>query len=206
MAQPNQEPPSAVSSSPSKPDWRDAPVKHYLTIGVAVLSPLALALPPRRLDLRAFLLTAAMWWSVDELAYDYTGASMTQRTARRIDNLLKASELPEPARRNKILMEAERARREAAARNMTVEELQRSREGSRESTVLSQLTGDEKWKMERAKKEQEALDSGRGILGLITDQIWEVWNQESDKKAVTETKGKMDDPSDGDSKDAKKPE
>lgn len=85
--------------------------------------------------------------------------------------------LPEQARRNQELIRQERLRREAALpeaeRKMKEEERRKKELG-----VIDRLWmggESENWKEERAKKEKEALDDGRGYQGLIMDQIWEVW-------------------------------
>ena len=88
------------------------------------------------------------------------------------------SGLPEQARRNQELMRQERLRREAAlpVEQRKAKEHERRR---KEQGVLGRLWmggENENWREERAKKEKEALDDGRGYQGLIMDQIWEVWN------------------------------
>lgn len=76
-----------------------------------------------------------------------------------------ADGLPERARRNKELMAAERARRA-------------------DTEAARQLSEKQRERAERARREDEklkkALDEGRGVLGVITDQIWDVWNQKGD--------------------------
>ena len=66
------------------------------------------------------------------------------------------SELPERARRNKVLMEAERIRRAAAARNITVEQLEEERRAAKSRSLWTKLTGDAETREERARKEKEA--------------------------------------------------
>jgi len=188
MTGPPQPPPAPSAQPPSPPSdvpfHGTHPARHYGALAVVVLSSLALALPPRRLDARNGVMGLFLLWGTEQLVHDSTGAGLLERAGRRMAPVLDAG-LPERARRNKVLMEAERARREAAARSATAEAPQ------------------EGWKEERARREKEALESGKGVSGLIMDQIWEVWNQENGKKKPGENKGET---SGSNGRNPKKPE
>src|SRR4051794_12678750 len=107
MALPAQPPASKPSPPPSEPSPPSAapfhgthPARHYGALAVSVLAPLALALPPRRLDARNALMAMGLLWSANQLAHDYTGTALSERARRRMLKVFDA-ELPERARRNK---------------------------------------------------------------------------------------------------------
>jgi len=197
MAQSPPETPSTASSSsaPSPPApprfYGTHPAQHYGALAVGILAGLSLALPPRRLDTRNAVMGLFCAWSAEQVVHDLTGAGPFQRAARRVGQLFD-TELPEPARRNKVLMQAERARREAAGQHATAEEQAGAGQGANSAAHRSgswtKQARDADWKEERARKEKEAFESGKGISGLIMDQIWEVWNQEDGRKKKAEGK------------------
>lgn len=170
---------------------------HNSAIAVAILGPIAMLMPPRRADLRSVVLSGGTFWATNQLAFDYTGQSIRQRFQSRMAVITDGG-LPEQARRNQELIRQERLRREAALpeEQRKAKEMERRR---KEQGVLDRLWmggESENWKEERAKKEKEALDDGRGYQGLIMDQIWEVWTgkkaETDDNEAKTETVGAHD--------------
>lgn len=170
--------PAQPSSTPSikteTPPWL-----HTSAIGVAILGPIALLMPPRRVGLQSLLLSGGTFWATNLLAYDYTGESITQRFDRRWKTLFDNG-LPEKAKRNKELMRLERERREAqlpeAERKALREERER-KEAAARGPLARLWMGNEKgdWVEERARKEKEALDRGEGYGTLIIEQVKEVF-------------------------------
>jgi hypothetical protein len=151
---------------------------------MAIVSPLTLLIPSGRRrgvsQLQNLFLGACGFWGFNQLVYDYTGKSVYQRSNERWAAVFAPLQLPERARRNKELMDAERARREAAlsddGERAAAEERRRRRERD-DAGILGRLMGAEKgWQEKRLEEERKALASGKGYWDLIADQISEVWN------------------------------
>lgn len=203
MATPQPPPPQAPTQAPSTTPAAKAaspPWLHNSAIGVAILGPIALLMPPRRAGLQSLLLSGGTFWATNLLAFDYTGESITQRFDRRWNSVFDGG-LPEKARRTQELMRLERERREAQLPEAERRALQEERE-RRELASRGPLTklwmGSEKgnWTEERRKKEKEALERGEGYGDLIIEQIKEVFTG-GEKKDGEETK---DPKSEGDNK------
>ncbi|KAK3378310.1 hypothetical protein B0H63DRAFT_479526 [Podospora didyma] len=173
------------------------PIIHYTSIGVAVLGPIALALPGRgrgKLSVQNTILGSGTFWALNQLAYDYSGKSIYARSNERMASMFAMGDgLPEKARRNKELMEKERELRRKRAAAMLVdatataappaqvvvdkvaEEEEKKEVVGRSEIVETALP---EWKRKRLQEEREALaEGGKGYSGLIVDQVWEVWNQ-----------------------------
>lgn len=185
-----QQPPSAQTPPPQAsqptPDTAAAPKTqtpewlHNSAIGVAILGPIALLMPPRRIGLQAMLLSGGTFWATNVLAYDWTGESMTQRFDRRWQTMF-SSGLPEKAKRNQELMRLERERREALlpeAERLALQEARQKKEEASRGIVSRLWMGGEKedWRQERARKEKETLENGEGYGTLIMDQVKEVFS------------------------------
>lgn len=184
--------PSQSSETPTNntaaPKTETPPWLHNSAIGVAILGPIALLMPPRRVGLQALLLSGGTFWATNVLAYDWTGESMTQRFDRRWQTVF-TNGLPEKAKRNQELMRLERERREALLPEAERKALQEAREKKEIASrgIVSRLwMGDEKedWRKERARKEKETLENGEGYGTLIMDQVREVFS--GSKKAEGE--------------------
>lgn len=147
-----------------------------------VLGPLALFTPPRKMGLQALLLASGTFYASNILAYDYTGQSMYQRFVRRWNNMVDGG-LPEKARHTQELMRLERERREGALPEAERRRLQEDRE-RKEMAARGPLQrlwmGNEKenWREERARKDKEALEEGKGYGDLIVEQVKEVFGSE----------------------------
>lgn len=165
---------------------------HNSAVIVSVLSPIALLLPGRgrgKFSVQNAILSSGAFWGFNQLAYDYTGKSIVQRSNEKWAKILSTGDaLPEQAKKNKALIEAERARRRLAQ-----EQADAKAEQEKNGGVLTKIwMGDEKegWKEKRLEEEKKALEEGKGYGSLIMDQIWEVWNQEKkgeDKKKKDDT-------------------
>ncbi|ROW06012.1 hypothetical protein VMCG_04654 [Cytospora schulzeri] len=194
-AQPSSSPATTPAAQAQTPPWL-----HTSAIGVAILGPIALLMPPRRAGLQSLLLSGGTFWATNLLVYDYTGESLSQRFDRRWNSVFDGG-LPEQAKRTQELLRLERERREAqlpeAQRRALQEERERKELASR--GLLTKLwMGNEKgnWTEERKKKEQEALERGEGYGDLIIEQIKEVFTG-GEKKDGKDTK---DPKSEGDNK------
>lgn len=172
---------------------------HNAAIGVAILGPIALFMPPRRIGLQAMVLSGGTFWATNVLAYDWTGESMTQRFDRRWQNMF-SSGLPEKARRNQELMRLERERREALLPEAERKALQEAREKKEMASrgILSKIwMGSEKedWRAERARKEKEILENGEGYGTLIMEQVKEVFGGSKKSEGEEGKEGKPEDES-----------
>lgn len=182
------QPPTHVRS----PDWM-----HYGAWAVTILGPIALFTPPRRVGLQAVMLATGTSYATNILAYDYTGESIYQRTVRRWQNIM-SNDLPEKAKRTQELMRLERERREAQlpeAERRRLQEEREKRELAQRGVLAKLWMGNEKgnWKEERAKKDKEALDEGKGYGDLIVEQVKEVFSSEKngeDKQDANEDEKK----------------
>ncbi|CCC11298.1 unnamed protein product [Sordaria macrospora k-hell] len=153
---------------------------HNSAIIVSVLAPIGLLLPGRgrgKFSVQNAILSSGTFWGFNQLSFDYTGKSIYQRSNEKWAGILSTGDaLPEQAKKNKALIEAERARRKLAQ-----EQADQKAEQEKNGGVLTKIwMGDEKegWKEKRLEEEKKALESGKGYGSLIMDQIWEVWNQE----------------------------
>ncbi|KAL1870863.1 hypothetical protein Daus18300_004952 [Diaporthe australafricana] len=185
---PPQPPQTPTDNAAAAPKTQTPPWIHNSAIAAAILGPIALLMPPRRVGLQAMLLSGGTFWATNVLAYDWTGESMTQRFDRRWQTMF-ASGLPEKARRNQELMRLERERREALlpeAERKSLQEAREKKEAASRGIVSRIWMGDEKedWRKERAKKEKEILENGEGYGTLIMDQVKEVFS--SSKKGEGE--------------------
>lgn len=149
-----------------------------------ILGPIALFMPPRRVGFRALFLATGTSFATEFLAYEYTGEFIYQRFARRWDNMVNGG-LPEKARRTQELMRAEREKREAAlpeAQRRALQEERERREMEQRGVLQRLWMGSEKdnWREERAKKDKEALEEGKGYGDLIVDQVKEVFGSKKD--------------------------
>lgn len=187
---PPTQPPAQPTTTPA-PKTETPPWLHKSAIGVAILGPIALLMPPRRVGFQSLFLSGGTFWATNLLAYDYTGESITQRFDRRWKGMFDGG-LPERARRNQELLRLERERREAQLPEAERRALQQERERKEEAGrgLLARLwMGSEKgdWMAERAKKEKEALDRGEGYGTLIIEQVKEVFTG-GEKKDDEESK------------------
>jgi hypothetical protein len=185
--------PAAADATPSP--GGTTPVQ-MLCIGLAVASPLAMLLPPRKMDLRFMILSGVFSVSTNRLAYEYTGQSLYSRFSSRVGSAFDTSQ-PEGIRRTQ-----ERIREEKAARRARDEEDRRrslglsaaaaaaAAEGGKQNEgeesppspgVAGALhrtwMGGEKsgWKERRLEEERKALEEGKGYGDLIMEHIREAF-------------------------------
>ncbi|KAK3373751.1 hypothetical protein B0T24DRAFT_503059, partial [Lasiosphaeria ovina] len=183
-------PPTSTTTAVDK--WHGTPpLVHYASLVAAVLAPVGLLLPGRgrgALSVQNAVLGAGAFWSLNQVAYDYSGKSIYARSNERWASVLNAHALPEKARANRELMERERERRRhlagsGASKGEQLVQVPQQQEQVKESGHNTKEEHERKkllpeWKRQRLEEEREALkEGGKGISGMITDQIWEVWNQ-----------------------------
>lgn len=185
-SQPNNNPQQPQPQQPGLPFSRHHnPFAHWIALGVTPIALLAIALPPRRLDMRFGILGGVALWGTNQLVYDYSGTSTFGRIFRSVGDFSPGSALPEKARETQARLRAERARislRESAGTEQKKKEAEAEAEAEekkkRERGILEKVwMGDsgEKWKEERDRREKAALsEGGGGYWGLIVDQIAEV--------------------------------
>ncbi|KAK2593026.1 hypothetical protein QQS21_009280 [Conoideocrella luteorostrata] len=149
-----------------------------MALAGAIVTPLAMLLPPRKLDIRFFVLAGTFSLATNQLAYEYTGQSIYARFGNRIGTVFDTS-LPEGARRTQQLLK-EQKEREAAHK-------QRQLEGDKNKTaglVKDIWMGGESmdWQEKRAEEHRKSIEEGKGLSGIIFDQISDVWNGNYGKK------------------------
>ncbi|KAI9149199.1 hypothetical protein HJFPF1_11248 [Paramyrothecium foliicola] len=159
-----------MSQSDEKPPLPPRnPVIHNAAIVGAVVTPLAMLLPPRRLDVRFFVLAGAFSLSTNQLAYAYTGESLYGRFGKRAESVL-GNGLPEGARRTQQLLK-EQKEREAAQR--AIHEVDKNRGLVKDIWMGGES---EDWKEKRAEEHRKSFEEGKGLSDIIMDQISDVFS------------------------------
>ncbi|EFX05354.1 rhomboid family membrane protein [Grosmannia clavigera kw1407] len=155
---------AAATAYHGTPPWM-----HHVSVAAAVLGPIGLLLPPRRMGARSLLLAGGAFFASSQLTYDYTGQSICQRFQRRM-SAMTDSDLPAAAVQRQAAMRAERERRRLATE--TAETAEAGSE-AQPGTLHKIWMGSEKedWTRERARREKEVLEAGGGYWELIVEQI-----------------------------------
>lgn len=162
--------------TPDPPLPERIPIIHNVALAGTFLIPLAMALPPRKFDLR-FLALAGTWsLASNQLAYEYTGTSIYSRIGNRVGGTLDMG-LPESARRTQQLIKEEKERdaaaRRAAGQAAAAEEADKAGLAGAVSDVW--MGGESPdWKKRRLEEDRRALEEGKGISGIIIEQISDV--------------------------------
>ena len=184
--------PPPTTATEEVPFYGTPPILHYGAIGASILGPIAFLIPAGRKNfstqLQNALLASGSFWGFNQLAYDYTGRSIVQRSNERWGKIFSSLEgdLPtEKARAVKAQLEAQKlARRQDEAARAETERLRLEDEEMKRKGLLTRVwMGDEgeDWKQRRIEEDKKALESGKGYGDIIMDQIWEVWNQTTGK-------------------------
>lgn len=163
-----------TTESPDTPTLPEgSPFLRNAAIAGAVITPLVMLLPPRKMDLRFFVLASTFSLSTDHLANVYTGQSIYSRFQNRIGSLFDMG-LPDEAKKTQQLIREHRER-EAALKNTLYED---KRAGGLAKAVEDVWMGGEgkDWQKKRAEEHQKSLEEGKGLGGIIMDQISDVWN------------------------------
>lgn len=180
-----QSPSSALGIKTDTPRWL-----HYGAWGTAVLGPVVLFMPPRRVGFQAVVIATGTFAAINLLVHDYTGTTLAGRYRERFSSAATAASsspssgtsdfLPDKAKRTQELLRRERERREAALPESERRALQEERERKELASrgFLQRLwMGDAKedWREERRRKEKEAVEEGKGYGDLIVEQVKEVF-------------------------------
>ena len=210
-------PPAAeATSSPTQAQEEPAPLKYYgtptalhnIALIAAIVGPIGLLLPGRgrrTFSIQNAIIGSGSFFGINQLAYDFTGKSVVQRSNERWRRLLTPLDpLPQKAKERKALMEAERARRAGTLPPAAAEEERRKmeeKESAQRGVVERIWMGNEKagWQERRRDEDRKALDSGKGVGDIIMDQIWEVWGKKGED-------GKNDDATEASKKEEPGPE
>jgi hypothetical protein len=158
------------------------PIIHNFALGGTILIPLVMALPPRKFDLRFFALASTWSLASNQLAYEYTGSSIYNRIGNRVTGVFDMG-LPESARRTQQLIKEQKERdamlkRRAADEQTTATTIgEGSKAGGLAGTVNDVWMGGESpdWKRRRAEEDRKSLEEGKGLSGIIIDQIADVF-------------------------------
>ncbi|KAF4338208.1 rhomboid family membrane [Fusarium beomiforme] len=148
---------------------------HKSAIAGAVIAPLAMLLPPRKIDLRFFVLAGAFSLATNQLAYEYTGSSIYSRFGNRVGSIF-GTELPEGAQRTQRLLREHRER-EAALKARLGQQNEEEKTGVAKALNDVWMGGEEKnWREQRAREHQQKIEEGKGIGDIIMDQVADVWS------------------------------
>jgi hypothetical protein len=143
--------------------------KRNLAIGLVVACPIIALLPPRKLDLYTLALGGVWIASANHVSGIRSGRTMFQRA-------LEPSVELGPTDRYREMQKQLRERG-----------IQGSDKNKQQGVVEKIWMGDqgEDWKVKRAEKERDVLQSGEGYGTLIMDQIKEVWTgkKQDDEKS-----------------------
>ncbi|KAF4119647.1 hypothetical protein GMORB2_4556 [Geosmithia morbida] len=142
-------------------------------IAGAIVCPLAMLLPPRKMDIRFFVLATGFSMSTSHLAKEYTGESLYERFARRANGLVEATQgLPPEAQRTQQLLREHKAAVAAAA--AADEKKKKGLAKVVDDVWMGGESGD--WQKRRLEEHQRSFEEGKGMAGIIMDQIYDVWS------------------------------
>lgn len=176
-------PPPALEPAPEVADTMAVlpprnPFVHNAAIAGAVICPLAMALPPRRLDLRFLVLAGGLSLSTNQLAYAYTGRSIFSRFSSRAASALDVAPLPESALRTQRLL---REQKEARDQQQQQQRDKENGDGGDKGGIAKMaetvwMGGEGKgWQAKRAAEHARSFEEGKGMGDIIIDQIRDVW-------------------------------
>ncbi|KAM0558559.1 hypothetical protein ACHAPJ_004754 [Fusarium lateritium] len=148
---------------------------HNSALAGAVILPLAMLLPPRKVDLRFFVLAGAWSLATNQLAYEYTGSSIYSRFGSRMGSMV-GTDLPEGAQRTQQLLREHRER-EAALKAKQEQQKEDEKKGVAKALNDVWMGGEEKdWREKRAEEHRQKMEEGKGIGDIIMDQVADVWS------------------------------
>ena len=164
-----------MADQPEGPRRQNPDAINYTWMAIAVLAPVAMLMPPRRMDARFMILSGAFSLSTDQLLKEYTGTGIYGRFAARMNSLTPSS-LPERAQETQRRLREERARMEAG---LSEEERKALEEKRRPGGLRGLFRADEgeDWKEKRLEAHQKKLEEGKGISDLIKDHVSEAFGR-----------------------------
>ncbi|KAH7363055.1 hypothetical protein B0T11DRAFT_329062 [Plectosphaerella cucumerina] len=144
---------------------------HNAAIAGAIICPIIMLLPPRRLDWRFAILGGTFSMATSQLAYDYTGRSIHQRIGDRVQGAF-SNELPEAAKETQRRLREERMRK----LGLSEEEMRRQEQAKRGVAARLWYGAEDKdeWQKKRHDEHQKALEEGKGLSDIIIEQVKEV--------------------------------
>jgi hypothetical protein len=150
---------------------------HNSAIAGAIITPIVMALPPRKMDIRFFVLAGAFSLATNQLAYEYTGQSIYGRFGSRVGSMF-GTDLPEGAKRTQQLIREHRER-EAAEKMKTAED----KKGIAKVLNDTWMGGEsEDWREKRAEEHRKKFAEGQGFGDIIMSQVAEVFSGGEGKK------------------------
>ncbi|KAG5925592.1 hypothetical protein E4U42_004141 [Claviceps africana] len=153
-------------------------IMHNMAVAGAIITPLAMLLPPRKMDVRFFVLAGTFSLATNHLAHEYTGQSIYSRFGNRVGSVFDSS-LPEGAKRTQQLLK-EQKEREAAEKQRLLAGDKNKTAGLVKDIWMGGETED--WQEKRAEEHRQSIEEGKGLSGIIFEQIADVWNGNYGKK------------------------
>lgn len=191
MAQP--QPPQQQEPTPLPPR---IPLLHNAAIAGAIIAPLVMLMPPRRMDIRFFVLAGTFSLATNQLAYEYTGTSIYHRFGNRATAIFGGAlegGLPEGAKRTQQLLREQRDRQAA-------EKKQEESKASGLAALGKDIwlgAEEEGWQKRRAEEHRKKIEEGQGISDIIMEQISDVfsgkWRGDAAKKDENNDESKPND-------------
>jgi hypothetical protein len=154
-----------------------SPIIHNIAIAGAIITPLAMLLPPRKMDIRFFVLAGTFSLATNQLTYEYTGQSIYGRFGNRVSGVFDTT-LPEGARRTQQLLR-EQKEKEAAEKQRQLEEKNKTAGMVKDIWMGGEEEG---WREKRAEEHRKSIEEGKGLSGIIFEQVSDVWNGNYGKK------------------------
>lgn len=149
------------------------PLIHNAAIAGAVITPLVMLLPPRKMDIRFFVLAGTFSLCTNQLAYEYTGQSIYGRFGNRVGSLFDSG-LPEGAKRTQKLLREQRER-DAAQKQQQIELEEKNKTAAMVKDIW--MGGEEEdWKKKRAEEHRKSFEEGKGMSDIIMEQVAEVFS------------------------------
>ncbi|RCI08846.1 hypothetical protein L249_4808 [Ophiocordyceps polyrhachis-furcata BCC 54312] len=159
------------------------PFLHKAAIAGVIITPLAILLPPRRLDLRFAVLFGTLSLATNHLAWEYTGESIWARFGRRVSSF---TDLPEGAKRTQQLLREQQQQQQRRGDQAQ----QHGAAGLLHDLWMGGETED--WRRKRAEEHRKSMEDGKGLGYLIMEQIGDVlsgnWRPESKPAAAASEK------------------
>ena len=150
--------------------------KHYASLGMIVLAPTIMLIPPRKFDLYTVALSCGFVTGASYLSRERYGVGLIDLVGKQVERMKQEESVKKKEEGDwkwSSSMPTERAK-----------ELQRQIQQSKgteeeKQTLLKRIWmggEDADWKEKRAKEHAEALERGETIGDLVRAQISEVWN------------------------------
>ncbi|KAG5983199.1 hypothetical protein E4U55_000540 [Claviceps digitariae] len=147
-------------------------ILHNIALAGALVTPLVMLLPPRKMDIRFVVLAGTFSLATNHLAHEYTGQSIYSRFGNRVGSFFDSG-LPEGAKRTQQLLK-EQKEREAAEKQRLLAADKNKTAGLVKDIWMGGESED--WQEKRAEEHRQSLEEGKGLSGIIFDQIADVWN------------------------------